>query len=563
MNTVICMLNSKYVHSSLAPWYLLAGVEAYCDNGITADVVEGTVNMDVKVVADRIIGKSPSAIGFCSYIWNIASIKMLLPVIKKALPDTVIILGGPEAGFNAEELLRTEPLVDYVISGEGEKPLALLLNALSSGNDVGGIPGVSYRENGKPVTNPAHCPTDEPPNPYGKKYFEALGGRIAYLETSRGCPFSCAFCLSGRIGNARFFDLARAKRDLLLLSGSDTRTIKLVDRTFNADRLRAFAIFEFIMARYGTEIPEGKCFHFEIAGDLLDDTTLKLLEKAPKGAIQFEIGLQSFNPKTLEAICRKTDIGRLKRNIERLVSFGNIHIHIDLIAGLPHEGLASFAESFNTAYALRPHMLQLGFLKLLHGAPMREEPQNYPCRYNQDPPYEVLETPWLTGAELIKLHEMEEAFERLYNSGRFRRTLGYILEKTELTPFELFFKAGAFISEKANGSMPLDDFTAVIFAFFLSLEGINESVLRGVMIRDRLATNSTGRLPHVLRIFDSRYKSAVRRLNQNDETRLNKGVKRGVALLPSEGVLVYADYQDRDPVSGEYALNTVQLETLI
>lgn len=557
------MLNSKYVHSSLAPWYLLAGVKAYCDNGITADVVEGTVNMDVGAVAGRIIGKSPSAIGFCTYIWNISYIKMLLPIIKKALPSAVIILGGPEAGFNAEGLLYTEPIVDYVIAGEGEKPFALLLNALYSGKDVSGIPGVSYREDGKPVTRPAYCPADEPPDPYGKKYFEALGGRIAYLETSRGCPFSCAFCLSGRIGGVRFFDTERAKRDLLLLSGSSTHTVKLVDRTFNADRLRAYTIFEFIIARYGKEIPEGKCFHFEIAGDLLDDKTLKLLERAPKGAIQFEIGLQSFNPKTLEAICRKTDIDRLKRNIERLVLFGNIHIHIDLIAGLPYESYVGFAESFNTAYALRPQMLQLGFLKLLHGAPMREEPQKYPCRYSLDPPYEVLETPWLTGSELIKLHETEEALERLYNSGRFRRTLDYILEQTGLTPFELFFKAGGFISEKAGGSMALDDFMAVLFDFFTSLRGIDESVLRGVMIRDRLATNSTGRLPHVLRIPDSRYKSAVRRLNQSQETRLNKGVKRGVALLPSEGVLVYADYQDRDPVSGEYELKTVQLETLI
>lgn len=560
MNAVICMLNSKYVHSSLAPWYLLAGVETYCDNGIAADVVEGTVNMDVSAFADRIIGKSPTAVGFCSYIWNISFIKKLLPVIKKALPGTVIILGGPEAGFNAKELLYTDPLIDYVISGEGEKPFAFLLNALSSGKDVSVIPGVCYREDGKPVISPPHCPADEPPDPYGKKYFEALGGRIAYLETSRGCPFSCAFCLSGRIGGARFFDLERAKRDLLLLSGSSTQTVKLVDRTFNADRLRAREIFNFIFANYGTEIPERKCFHFEIAGDLLDDTTLELLEKAPKGVIQFEIGMQSFNLKTLEAVCRKTDIDRLKRNIERLISFGNIHIHIDLIAGLPYEDYASFAESFNTAYALHPHMLQLGFLKILHGAPMREGPQKYPCRYAPNPPYEVIETPWLSRAELVTLHWTEEALERLYNSGRFRRTLTFILGQTGLTPFELFLKAGGYISEKADGSMPLDDFIAVIFEFFISLGGIDKSVLRDVMVQDRLATNSS-RLPYILRLPDSRLKSAARRLDQNHETKLVKGIKRGIAILPSKGVLVYADYHDKDPVSGEYELKTVQLET--
>jgi radical SAM superfamily enzyme YgiQ (UPF0313 family) len=579
MNTVICMLNSKYIHSALAPWYLLAGIEAFGLGGVTAWVVEGTVNERIEAVASRITAcghheKKPDVIGLCCYIWNISFIKKLLPVLKNALPDALIILGGPEVSYNAADVLKDLPFVSYVISGEGELPFARLLDAVASGGDVAAIPGVCYRSGEDVVVTPPYNGSGDPPNPYCAAYFKALNGRIAYLETSRGCPFACAFCLSGRkqlalrAGGVRFFDMERAKRDILLLADSGTRTVKLVDRTFNAGRARARALLRFIIERYGTDIPRGVCFHFEIAGDLLDGETMDLLKTAPAGAIQFEIGLQSFNGRTLDAVNRRTNLKRLKENIESLISFGNIHIHIDLIAGLPYEDFESFTESFNTAYALKPHMLQLGFLKLLHGSAMREMPDTqqenlnvFSCRYSSEPPYQVTETPWISADELKKLHAAEVALERLNNSGRFRRTVEYVRGRTGLEPCQLFLRVGSFLSERGAKRLSLDDLTALLYELFSAMTGVDKVELRDIMVCDRLATNAGGKLPQVLKIHDSRLKTVMTAVNSNSETRPITGVRRGFALLYSENAAVYADYDDteRNPVTGEFELKKLQL----
>jgi radical SAM superfamily enzyme YgiQ (UPF0313 family) len=561
-NAVICALNSQYIHSSLAPWCLLAGVNTYGKKEITAQVIEGTINENIEKVAQRIVAQNPQAVGFCCYIWNITATKRLIRLVKDRLPDTVVILGGPEVSYNAGDVLREEPLVSYVISGEGEKPFALLLNALSSGESTENLPGVCYRSGNGFVTADPYTPEEEPPTPYTPDYFDALKGRIAYLETSRGCPYSCAFCLSGRCGNVRFFDLERAKKEMLLLANSGAQTVKLVDRTFNANRKRSNELFRFIIEHYGKEIPKGVCFHFELAGDLLDEETLRLLSTAPVGAMQLEIGLQSFYHKTLEAVHRKTDVERLKRNIVRLITNGNMHIHIDLIAGLPYENLDRFAQSFNTAYSLQPNMLQLGFLKLLYGAPMREQPEAFPCSYSPEPPYEVTETPWLSQQELQQLHRTEDALERLSNSGRFRRTLEYVFRQSNLSPFELFTQFGEYASKKGTERISLDDYTALAYEYFSGLEGVDKTALRDVMVCDRLATNSTGRLPAVLRVSDPSLKNIVRQLESGEKTHAQKGIKRGVALLYSEHCAVYADYIGRNPVTGEYPLTKIPLESL-
>lgn len=562
LNAVICALNSQYIHSSLAPWCLLAGVNAYCEKGITAQVIEGTINENIEGVAQRIVEQNPRAVGFCCYIWNIAATKRLIRLVKSRLPDTVVILGGPEVSYNAGAVLQEELLVSYVISGEGEKSFAMLLNALNSGKYTENIPGLCYRGGDGLVIADPYIPEEEPPTPFTSDYFNALKGRIAYLETSRGCPYSCAFCLSGRCGNVRFFDLERAKREMLLLANSGAQTVKLVDRTFNANRKRSNELFRFIIEHYGTEIPSGVCFHFELAGDLLDDETIRLLSATPVGAMQLEIGLQSFYDKTLDAVHRRTDVERLKRNIAQLVENGNMHIHIDLIAGLPYENLSRFAQSFNTAYSLRPNMLQLGFLKLLYGAPMREQPEAFPCSYSPEPPYEVTETPWLSQQELQQLHRTEDALERLSNSGRFRRTLEYVFMQSGLPPFELFRGFGEYASKKGTERISLDDYTALAYEYFSGLDGIDKTALRDAMACDRLATNSTGRLPAVLRVPDASLKEVVRQLENGEETRSQKGIKRGVAILYSENCVVYADYIGRNPVTGEYPLTKISLKSL-
>lgn len=553
LHTIICSLNSQYIHSSLAPWCLLAGVTEYCPEQ-RCTVVEGTINENPQTVLERILSHRPTVVGFCCYIWNISAVTALVKMLKDRNPLCVIILGGPEVSYHAGEVLQDLPLVDYVISGEGERPFAALLHAMEHGLAVSEIPGVCYRKGSQLVLSEPHTPNETPPSPYSNAYFSALQGRIAYLETSRGCPYSCAFCLSGRCGGVRFYDLERAKQELLLLANSGTQTIKLVDRTFNANPSRAKTLFSFLIEHYGKEIPTGICFHFEIAGDLLDSETIALLATAPSGSMQFEIGLQSFHPQTLDAIHRKTNVERLKRNITALLANGNAHIHIDVIAGLPYENLETFQESFHTAFALQPHMLQLGFLKLLHGAPMRENPLQFPCEFDSLPPYAVIQTPWLCAHDLALLHHTDQALDRLYNRGRFRRTLTYLLEQMEKSPFALFTEFGEFLVQTKEPHQSLDDFTALVFSYFSAQNGVGHTKLRDCMVCDRLTTNSSGKLPKVLRIEDPRLKRAIKTLDQKHPRK--KAVKRGYALLYGEKCLVYADYQEKHPVTGEYSLQT-------
>jgi hypothetical protein len=552
LRAVICALNSQYVHSSLAPWCLLAGVEAYCVGGIAAEVVEGTVNEDLGEVLSRILEHKPGVVGFSCYIWNIGKTKKLVRLVKRELPEALIILGGPEVSFNAAEILRDEPLVDYVISGEGERPFALLLNAICRGESAQGIPGVSLRTGEEAYATPPHVSEEDPPSPYSERYLAALDGRIAYLETSRGCPFSCAFCLSGGSGNLRFFDMERAKNEMLLLANSGAHTVKLVDRTFNSNRKRAAELFDFIIRNHGIKFPEGVCFHFEIGGDLLDTETIDLLKSAPAGLIQFEIGIQSFNEDTLAAVSRKTDIKRLKSNIKRLTERGNIHVHIDLIAGLPFEGLNSFIESFNAAYELGANMLQLGFLKLLRGSPMHRSRKDYPGVFSESAPYEVRETPWLSAQDLDFLHRTEQVLNRLYNSGRFRRTLAYILDSTAATPFELFSAFAEHLGERGTAGISLNKLNALVFEYFAKKPGIDRMTLRDTLVCDNLATNRSGQVPPVLKVEDPMLKRMKKRLGQAPG-------RRGVAILYSEPCVVYADYKAKNPVTGEYPLTKIPL----
>ncbi len=536
MKLIIGCLNSKYVHMSSAPWCLAAGIDKFLPNKINYEIIEGTINGDLDKYCENIIEKRPDIVSFCTYIWNVTQTLYICEKLKQKL-GCAIVLGGPEVAYRQIDVLVKYPFIDYVLAGEGEFAFPAFLNMLLKNSDKNDVSGLCFRNDDGIVTIPETCYSQTPPSPYTDKYFEALKGRICYIESSRGCPFRCAFCLSGRISGLRFFDIEQTKRDLIKLANSGTQTIKFVDRTFNANENHANQILEFILQNYGKNIPEGVCFHFEIAGDILKQSTMELLSKMPKGAVQLEIGMQSFNEDTLKTINRKTNTKRLIDNIKQLIGFGNMHIHIDLIAGLTGEDINSFENSFNIGFDLRAHMLQMGFLKLLYGADMREQSDKYPCEFNDTPPYEVVSTPWICADEIKTLKRCEDALDRMYNSGRFLFTIDYLLVAIGCTPFKLFFEFG----NKTDGqNKALSDYAVMIFEFFK--DRVDADILREKLVCDLLSCASALQIPEPLKLTDPMHKKAKAMFSKNTK----------VAILKKSGKIFAADHSSERDFFGRF-----------
>ncbi len=585
LKIVLVSLNSQYVHSSLAVWYLKSALDAAALKQDRAnfgtEILEGTINEKAEAVIQRIIASEADLLGFSTYIWNINYLARILPRIKAALPHCTIVLGGPEVSYNAAEVLHKFTEVDFLISGEGESAIVQLAAALLNGGDFAAIPGLSYRlplakKSGKTkvetIANPAlhiaqeQAEADFSHSPYSENYFAALQGRIAYLETSRGCPYHCAFCLSGRSERLQERPLEEAFADIVKLARSSAQTIKFVDRTFNVNRRRAKEILRFIIREDGQIFPFGRCFHFEIAGDLLDDETLKIVKTARAGLLQFEIGLQSMNEETLSRVRRTTDMRKLRKMVSALIAGGNAHVHLDLIAGLPGEGLEDFAISFNQAYALQAHALQLGFLKMLHGSAMREEAAEFPAKYAETAPYEVYETPGMSPEDFTRLHHVERGLDKLYNSGRFVRTLRYLTQDLSQSPFALFERMGKKIlrAENTQGQhLSLEALTELFFSELILLLPEQKPKLRDLLVLDRLASTATNFLPPSLRVPDSALATAKRHLARQYPRR--PGATRALALLYSdpEKRLAWADYEKRDPVTGLYPVHIRKVKEIL
>jgi len=549
LRTVIGCLSSKYVHASLAPWCLNAGVREFCAQAHSVFVLESTINSDLDDFFEQIREKEPEAVCFSCYIWNVKSTLALCKKIKKEL-GCFVIIGGPEVEYRADCVLENEPYVDFVLSGEGEFNLPKLLDALSLKKDLGSVDGLTFRQNGQIKTNPTLAYKQDPPSPYCDEFFEKLGGRICYIESSRGCPYRCAFCLSGRLAPMRFFDLERTKNDILKLANSGSQTIKFVDRTFNANAKRCNEILLFIKENYGQRIPGGMCFHFEIAGDILTEETLDILSKMPVGSVQLEIGMQSFNEQTLLDIHRKTDTRKLVENIQKLISFSNMHIHIDLIAGLKGEDFESFKNSFNIGYALKSNMLQLGFLKLLYGADMRENADEFPCTFNSEPPYEVTETPWLSSYEIKLLKRCEDALDRLYNSGRFLFSLEYLTEEAGLNPFELFCDFGAKV---CGDKMRLSDYALSFYEHFKNK--CDGEILREKIVCDLICSGNFLQIPERLRISSPMHKQ-IRLLLEKPDQNLK------IVLLPKSQMVFVVDANDKKRLNGRLPYTYYQLSEI-
>ena len=507
MKVIISCLNSKFVHASLSPWCLAAGVREFSRETHDVSVLESTINGDTESFACKIINEKPDVVAFSCYIWNITKTLEICRFIKEN-HNCKIVLGGPEVAYRSKDVLEKYDFIDFVLSGEGEWTFPDFLDNING--NLASISGLTYRQNGEIIVVSEKEYADTPPSPYSGEFFENLNGRIAYIETARGCPYRCAFCLSGRCSPLRFFEIERVKEDIIRLANSGTQTVKFVDRTFNANEKRANEILTFIKENYGKAIPENVCFHFEIAGDILRESTLEILQSMPYGAVQLEIGMQSFNEDVLKTINRKTNTKKLIENIKKLISFNNMHIHIDLIAGLTGEDLESFKNSFNIGYTLKAHMLQMGFLKLLYGAEMRENSEKYPCTFKDEPPYEVTSTPCLSAEEIKMLKNCEDALDRLYNSGRFLFTLDYLTEEVGILPFDIFNDFGNSVD---GNKMRLSDYAEKLYKFFGTK--CDKEILREKILCDLLCCSSSVQIPDVLKIQDPLYKKAKKYFTEN------------------------------------------------
>ncbi len=441
MKLVLSTLNAKYIHSALALYCLKSSLKAA---GFAAEIKEYSINQHLPEILADLFRQKPDVLGLACYIWNREEILRLARAVKAVLPQCRIVLGGPEATYDAAALLTDYDWIDYVICGEGEECMVRLMQSLRQGNAGKDISGIAVRNNGEIVNAEAQVVEnlDRLPFPYTQDDLERLQGKIIYYETSRGCPYSCQYCLSSATQGVRFRSFARVKEEIDVFLARGLRQIKLVDRTFNARPSHYQPIWRYLAQAGGKTL-----FHFEIAADILQEEDLEFLATLAPGKFQLEIGVQSTHPQTLTAIKRQNDWGKLSSNVRRLRKNGNMHLHLDLIAGLPYEDYETFGNSFNEVYALQPHMLQLGFLKLLPGSGIRKSAQEQQYVFLACPPYEVLGNHWIGYEKLLVLKEIEDVLERFYNSGLFGHTLSHLIMKTEKGAFAFYEKLARYWSE--------------------------------------------------------------------------------------------------------------------
>jgi len=428
MKVLLIAINAKYVHTNLAVRYLKKAAENVCD----VDIMEYSINDSIFSVERSIMLAQPDIVAFSCYIWNMDFILQLCSDLKKALPATKIILGGPEVSYDSGEVLRKYDYLDYVIIGEGEFNFPQLLQHIDeSSSDIPS--SVTYRNGNEIITgvSPEPIPLDVISFPYDGSISE-LDGRIIYYESSRGCPYACKYCLSGERGNVRFRSLELVYKELKFFADNNVSLVKFVDRTFNADKKRAENIWQYI-----DSLNTSTRFHMEITGELITDEAIDLLKKVNPENLQFEIGVQSTNTNTLNAIDRRCNNNNLFKSISRLLSETDIHIHLDLIAGLPYEDFDSFKKSFNDVVALRPHVLQIGFLKLLKGSSLRDEAEKYAMIYRDNAPYEIIANNFISYEEILFLKDLDFVFDKYYNSSSFTKTINFLFERFE-NKFEMF-----------------------------------------------------------------------------------------------------------------------------
>ena len=550
MKILLAACNAKYIHSKLAVYNLKSCSGEYSSRVV---VKEYTINQIRDDILKDIYLEQPDVVCFSCYIWNISFVRELVPDLKKILPQVEFWAGGPEVSYDAVEFLKKNPAFFGVMVGEGEETFHELAGYYieRKPETLSGIRGVAFRDEnkGRDIVHTGWRELmDLSKVPFAYSNLTEFKNRIIYYESSRGCPFSCSYCLSSIDKKLRFRDIELVKKELQFFIDNKVPQVKFVDRTFNCKHDHAMAIW-----RYITEHDNGITnFHFEISADLLREEELALMKTMRPGLIQLEIGVQSTNPQTIKAIRRTMDFEKLKGIVEQIHSFGNIHQHLDLIAGLPYEGYDSFHKSFCDVYALRPEQFQLGFLKVLKGSHMMEMTGEYQILYKDREPYEVLSTAWMTYGEILRLKMVESMVEVYYNSGQFKNTLVF-LEKYFDDPFRMYEALGRFYEKKGYSEISHSRMRRyeILMEFAGEQKEIPSEALSDVMLLDLYLRENLKSRPS----FASDQKPYERLIW--DYRKAKKIPKTAHIEVFRDGKKLLFDYTDRDPLTNNAQLTDI------
>ena len=547
MKILLAACNAKYIHSNLAVYDLQAYAAEYADHIV---LKEYTINQQKDDIMRDIYLEHPDVVCVSCYIWNVSFVKELMADLTKILPDADFWAGGPEVSYDAEKFLTENPEFKGVMVGEGEETFRELAGYYVEKNpqDLKDMTGICYKDGEKIIHNGWRQIMDLSSIPFIYKDLSNFKNRIIYYESSRGCPFSCSYCLSSIDKKLRFRDTEMVKKELQFFIDNKVPQVKFVDRTFNCKHDHAMAIWKYI-----NEHDNGVTnFHFEISADLLREEELQEMSTMRPGLIQLEIGVQSTNPDTIKAIHRTMDFEKLKGIVDRIHSFGNIHQHLDLIAGLPYEDYDSFRHSFNDVYALKPQQLQLGFLKVLKGSHMMEMCQEYGIVYKTREPYEVLSTKWLDYDHVLKLKTVENMVEVYYNSGQFQNTLEY-LEKFFPDAFSIYERLGSFYMEKGYGDVSHTRMRRyeILLEFLedmpeISVDQVKDQMVYDLYLRENLKSRpgfARDQKPFERQIWDFRKREKV--------------AKNAHVEVFADGKVLLFDYADRDPLTNNARVTDV------
>ena len=548
MKILLAACNAKYIHSNLAVYDLKAYSSDYDEYVILR---EYTINQPKDEILKDIYSSGADVVCFSCYIWNISFVRELICDLVKILPKTAFWAGGPEVSYDAEKFLTEMPEMTGVMVGEGEKTFHDLLEFYIDGKDsLEEISGIAYRTGDKIIHNGWRELMDLSAIPFVYEHLEKFENRIIYYESSRGCPFSCSYCLSSIDKKLRFRDLELVKKELQFFLDHRVPQVKFVDRTFNCKHEHAMTIWKYIL-----EHDNGVTnFHFEISADLLREEEMELMSQMRPGLIQLEIGVQSTNPETIRAIHRHMDLKKLEHCVNRVHSFRNIHQHLDLIAGLPYEDYDIFHQSFNDVYQMKPDQLQLGFLKVLKGSLMQKEAEVYGIVYKEKEPYEVLSTNWLTYGEVLKLKMVESMVEVYYNSGQFWHTLEYLVP-FEKDAFTFYEKLGSFYEKKGYSEISHSRMRRyeILLEYLKEETDVSAEVAAQKMLYDLYLREKLKKRP-VFAPDQKQYETAVWNYRKNNQVSKTAHIE-----VFENGTVILFDYEKRDPLSKNAYTEVVQL----